>query len=810
MAREQRRTLLRRRRAMAAGALGAAALMASSAQAANYEVTVTTDAAPDACDASCTLRDAITLANANAGLDTITFAPGVSGLIRLTQGELPITANSQDLTITGPGRDVLAISGDADFSNTPNAGDSRIFNITVPSGTDGTVAISGLTLTRGYEPGGSSGGAIIDTDKALLTLTGDAITNSKSDAGGGGIYARNGGLRISASTISGNVANNGGGVNVDAFSNNVPPSSISDTTISGNQATGSTNSNGGGVFGGGGKLTIERSTVSGNTAVSLGGGIASYGKYGLDVNNSTIRGNTAPSGGGMALSGPLPKYSPVRLTESTVSGNQAAHGAGLYLFAFAKGNTATIARSTITGNDGGPNSWGGGILIDHIAGAVNLVDSTVSGNTGTAGGGVSLGSDVNAPLLAKYPGDPITGSIDFGNSTIAGNAATDHGGGVYLSQYDGGSPTAKQSGTAGITSTIVADNTAAGAAQDLDRIDTSTSGGFDGAFSLVEAPGDAPFVSQQAMLVGIDPQLGSLGDHGGPTATMIPAGTSPVIDKGRSPSKLKLDQRNAERLVDTAISNPPGGGDGTDIGAIELAADAVVLPPPPPRSTFAVSVRGKPINPGTPLVLAGSTPLDCAVTVVTMTSCSIEIRSPAATKLSKKVTIPKGALLAEGTGTAASGATQLSLKVKLTGDGAALLKARPLGVDAPVAGTAATDATSALTTTGKVHLLAGSSLTLPLGKRSPSLSSAVNKQLDQLAKLIPDAKTVSCTAYSDRGKADVTLTKKQAKAACARLVKHGVKGKVTSTGKGHAKPIASNRTASGRKTNRRVIIRFTL
>jgi hypothetical protein len=782
---------------MAAGALGAAALMTAPAHAATWEVANTDDSGAGS------LRQAILDANGNGNADTITFAPGLSGVIALTSGALSITEN-QDLTITGPGRDVLAISGDA---NGDDVGDSRIFNIGTPGGN--TVAISGLTLTRGFVSGGN-GGAINDSGGAALAISDSAITNSTSDQNGGGIYA-GGDLTLSASTISGNVAVNGGGVSANSVNkyNNSSVDSIVDTTISHNQATGTASYNGGGgIYQQGSTLTLARSTISGNTATSSGGGLLANPKYGLTVDGASVKGNAAAHGGGMALRSGSSSYAPVRVTESTVSGNQGTYGAGLEVAYVAPGNPVTIARSTISGNDGGANSWGGGILFNGgVGGAARLVDSTVSGNTATAGAGISLGSDNDYPLLANYSGR-VNGTIDFDNSTIAGNTATAHGGGIYLSQYDSGSPAVKKSGSASITSTIVAGNTAAGTGQDLDRVDTSTAGGFDGAFSLVQAPGDAP-LTQQAMLIGIDPQLGSLGDHGGPTATMLPGGTSPVIDQGRSPAKLKVDQRKLDRLVDSGLANA-AGGDGTDIGAVELPADQVVLPPPPAKATFAVTVRGTSITPGTPLLPASSTPLDCAVTVVTMTSCSIEIRSAAATRLSKKTTIPKGALLAEGVGTAASGTTKLSLKVNLTGDGKALLKARPVGVDAGVAATAATDATSALTTTGKVHLLAGPAVTLPLGKRSPTLSKAVTKQLDQLAKLIPSAKTVSCTAYSDKGKADVTLTKKQAKAACARLVKAGVKGKVTSTGKGHAKAVASSRTASGRAANRRVVIRFTL
>src|SRR5689334_12815871 len=52
------------------------------------------------------LRDAINAA-AYEG-DTINFAPGVSGTITLTGGQLTITKN---LTINGPGANVLTISG---------------------------------------------------------------------------------------------------------------------------------------------------------------------------------------------------------------------------------------------------------------------------------------------------------------------------------------------------------------------------------------------------------------------------------------------------------------------------------------------------------------------------------------------------------------------------------------------------------------------------------------------------------------------------------------------------------------------------
>src|SRR5205085_5717173 len=52
------------------------------------------------------LRDAINAADYDG--DTINFAPGVTGTITLTSGHLVITKN---LTISGPGANVLTISG---------------------------------------------------------------------------------------------------------------------------------------------------------------------------------------------------------------------------------------------------------------------------------------------------------------------------------------------------------------------------------------------------------------------------------------------------------------------------------------------------------------------------------------------------------------------------------------------------------------------------------------------------------------------------------------------------------------------------
>ena len=174
------------------------------------------------------------------------------------------------------------------------------------------------------------------------------------------------------------------------------------------------------------------------------------------------------------------------------------------------GSPVKILQSTISGNVGtGGTSFGGGLLVtgwakyDHSAhhtyiypvlSAVDVADSTIAGNTATSGGGVSLG--LPAVQVVGNSKDS-SGSITFENSTIAGNTASTSGGGIFLSDYMLNGSSAEHSTTAAINSTIVAGNKAAGAHQDLTRVAGSTDGGFNSAFSLIQAPASAPMLLEQ-------------------------------------------------------------------------------------------------------------------------------------------------------------------------------------------------------------------------------------------------------------------------------------------------------------------------
>jgi hypothetical protein len=798
-----------KRRALVAGAtLSASALFAASAQAAGNTYTVTTtgdnsgSVPTPACTGSggsyscSTLRDAITAANSDSNNDTITFASGLNGTITIAGSPLPAISHSGGLTIEGPGAGTLTVSG------------NNTFDVFLDSA-GGAVTISGLTVTDGNS-GSAPGGAIENDMKSALTLSGDVVSGSTSasSVGGGGVYS-DGPLSVSATTISGNTASAGAGGGI-ALVNPVVGyprkyqesfhSSVDGSSVTGNTASG----NGGAISERGGSLAVTGTTLSGNTSGAAGGGIYSHTGYGTTVSGSRVSGNTAAAGGGLDVSsdsftgGGGAYYNPVAVDSSTISGNQAPMGAGIDLAFTGPGSPVSVFATTISGNHGGSNSFGGGLLIpDDVYSHIGVVDSTISGNSAIDGGGVSLGYGGTTQFL----GETRAGSVAFENSTIAANTASSSGGGIYLGQYNTGS--GAQGTSATIRSTIVSGNAAAGSPQDLDQA-VSSSGGLDAAFSLVQNPANAAFLSQNAVITGKDPQLGPLQNNGGPTDTMMPSGTSPVIDQGHAPLGLTTDQRGDPRTVPvTGIQKPPGG-DGTDIGSVELPASAVVVPTPPPqpppsRAGFSASIRGQLIGGAAiPPLVHGATRVDCTVKTGTLSSCSVEIRASG------------GKLLARGESTTTSPVKSLSTRVSLTGYGRRALYHHPLGLIERADVFGATSASGEQEVTGKVLLL-HPFVRLTIGTRAVKLPPWVLARIAKAEQIfmLAGAKSATCTAFTDQETGDETVTKAQAKAACHALRKDGFTGRVRSVGKGHSHAVAPNTTAKERAKNRRLIITFS-
>lgn len=366
----------------------------------------------------CTLREAISLANANSGGDTISFA-GVAGTITL-ESALPDIADS--VTITGPGAAMLTVR-----RGTANAASFRIFQVS--NGI--TVAISGLTITGGSDDYG--GGIRSNYSQNDLTLDGVIVTGNAATDGGGGI-STSGKLTVRNSTISDNTAAGSlGGGGILRLGNGTGTLTVENSTISGNTAS----------VGGGLALTtserqavlrISGSTFADNTATGIGGGglrveVNNNGWQGR-ITNSTFSGNNSPNTGASGGGGILVKNDGLTVTHSTITGNTTAgsdsvngSGGGIRVF---PGKSVTLNGSIIAGNTGGDVNDVSG----DVSGGFNLIgDGTgVSGISDGVGGNIvgTAAAPVNPRLspLGNYGGTRQTRALLPGSPALDAAGAT--------------------------------------------------------------------------------------------------------------------------------------------------------------------------------------------------------------------------------------------------------------------------------------------------------------------------------------------------------------------------------------------------
>ena len=255
------------------------------------------------------LREAVDLANASAGADTITFDATIQGgTIRLTSGQITITDAAGLIIDGGAG---VTITGDALGDDTVVDGvtvlalttadrlddNTRIFDATA-----GALTLDGLTLTGGRTNGDSAPGGAVRAAKALTIIDTKISGNSTAGANsyGGGVYATD---------YSGD---SGGSAN-DILS--ITGSEISDN------ATLGASSGGGGIFSRM-SVSLTNSTISGNTTSTGDGGGLRAIDY-VSVTNSTLSGNVAARGGGVFV-----RYGALYVTSSTITGNSAAGDGG--------------------------------------------------------------------------------------------------------------------------------------------------------------------------------------------------------------------------------------------------------------------------------------------------------------------------------------------------------------------------------------------------------------------------------------------------------------------------------------------------
>jgi hypothetical protein len=303
------------------------------------------------------------------------------------------------------------------------------------NGADLTITDATISLNHARHGGtaafGFGGGISVEDSPsdANLTVTGSLISQNNAGRGGGIQMEGDGALSVSNSIISSNLAAFGGGVHrMSAPDMDADPADlIQSTLVSGNDAGhGGFDARGGGLFfETSGSLTVDRSTISANTASGggasgekgVGGGAVLQDDSATDegsytIQNTTISGNSAFSasnpvaeggqGGGITNGLDVNQGAPVTIQYSTVASNSAASetnggGEGGGLLAFEK--PITLLASIV--------AYGAG-----DAGAANC-EPLSAGSFVSAGGNVeSTVGECGLGAAADIQGvDPLLGPL---------------------------------------------------------------------------------------------------------------------------------------------------------------------------------------------------------------------------------------------------------------------------------------------------------------------------------------------------------------------------------------------------------------
>ena len=637
---------------------GAVALAGSSAagllaltvgtSAASTTLTVDTlaDGAANATDCStpvanaCSLRDAVA---AIAAGDTITFAPGLTGTITLTNGEILI---DHGVTISGPGSADLII--DANYA-------SRVFRFTGSQFTD-DVTLTGMTLTHGqsqvYYAHGAAinlhqardvvlndmvltdnttstmharGGAAFFSNGGSLSITDSSFTDNYSDRAGGAFYTNAlGDVTITRTTISGNSVGvgRGGGALILSNSYQEVDLTITDSTIADNEAS----TTGGGaviIWQRTGTVSVAGSTVSGNSAGDMGSGLYIALADTVSISDTAFTSNNVPTGGvidGTRGGGAfIANGGDVTITDGSFTSNTARYEGGGLGVTYA--SSVSITGTTFDSNTS--QSAGGGVWL-YMNADVELTDVTVTNNYANAqGAGVKIIASGSSPAtisnstlsgndshssggaLSLYSEANYLAPFTINNSTITGNSADDMGGAIFakyatlvLNQSTISQNTAGyfddylyvHGGTGGVylyggslmmSGTILSGNTNVTGRQSSFLADLAFDGGatVQSSRSILGTELDGVITDLGGTIFSDDPGLSALADNGGSTETMALKSDSVALDAGPDPVATFVGNQFDQR------------GDGyvrivgtiVDIGAFEFGAG------PPPTTTSSTT-----------------------------------------------------------------------------------------------------------------------------------------------------------------------------------------------------------------------------
>ena len=329
-----------------------------------------------------------------------------SALIISAHAATIIVSNPND---NGPGslRQALVDANDGDTIDATGISGA----ITLTSGellVDKSVTVNGPGADVLAVDGNMAGRVFRIASGEAVTISGFTIRNGHDDNTGGGIDNEGGAtLTITHSTLSGNTAGSVGNPAVQGGGIlNSGTLTIVTSTVSGNTAGGISGS-GGGIYNGG-TLIIVNSTVSGNTALKGAGVHNAEAATTVTITNSTLSGNAASAYGGACFNGGT-----LQIANSTLSGNSASIGGGILVF-----GPLQIGNTILNRGDSGANIDSFGEVIVTSLG-YNLSSDDAGGHL--TGSGDQINTD---PVLGPLQDN---GGQTFTHALLPGSPAIDAG-----------------------------------------------------------------------------------------------------------------------------------------------------------------------------------------------------------------------------------------------------------------------------------------------------------------------------------------------------------------------------------------------
>jgi hypothetical protein len=452
--------------------------------------------------------------------DTINVAPG-------TYTDKPLF-QTKTASVVGSGAGVV-------FSGTNT---TYAIGVVLPAAT--TLNLTNVTLTAGKNSNGLGGGLAIGGGKVNatnVTLSG----NNASNVGGGAYVGAGTVLTMTGGAVSGNTSTNQAGGIYSAGT-----TVLTNTTVTGNSAT----TLGGGVAVPSGTFTMTGGSLSNNTSLNAGGlyNAAATVLDGVTVNANTANGAATTNGGN---GGAIYNAASLDVRNATFSGNKAVldtnaspgisgYGGAIVSFTLSA-SVAPVVKLTDTSINGGSVSGGNAA----IGGALAAYPNTVSGGTTSRIDATRLTLSKNVALagggIFTYGTTTLTdGTLDRNQAT---HASAGYGGGLYATAATGTSPTLT------LDSTDVTGNTA------------QTGGG-----GLIVGAGVTAEVRYGSTVSGNSAPVGG----GAYSSSALTIRASHVDGNSASNSGAGLYSLGATTLVDSTVDNNTaaflGGGVATATG----------------------------------------------------------------------------------------------------------------------------------------------------------------------------------------------------------------------------------------------------